>query len=100
MSPRANLVPGTHFNSGFLDSLLNMLDDRIILPDTLPQVTLPFTDVIGCLLGEHPLLEHIVEGMNCAQLQSLLLMKDFSFTHSNDYHAHTHTQQEGTLANI
>lgn len=51
-------------------------------PDTkVPP--LPFADVIGRLLGEHPLLEHVVECMNSAQLQSLLLMKHFSFAHNN-----------------
>lgn len=44
---------------------------------------LPFADVIGRLLGEHPLLEHVVECMDSAQLQSLLLMKHFSFAHNN-----------------
>ena len=55
---------------------------------TLP---VPFADVIGCLLGEHPLLEHVVECMNRAQLQSLLLMKHFSFAHTN---ASPHTEEE------
>lgn len=47
------------------------------------DVALPFADVIGGLLGEHPLLEHVVESMDGAQLQSLLLMKHFSFAHAN-----------------
>lgn len=47
------------------------------------NVTLPFADVIGCFFGEHPLLEHVVECMNRAQLQSLLLMKHFSVAHAN-----------------
>lgn len=48
-----------------------------------PLVTLPLADVIGCLLGEHPLLEHVVEGMDGTELQSLLLMKNISFAHAN-----------------
>lgn len=60
-------------------------------PDTkVPP--LPFADVIGRLLGEHPLLEHVVECMDGAQLQSLLLMKHFSFAHNNT--------EEGTRQNI
>lgn len=37
---------------------------NISLPHVIP--TLPFADVIGCLFGKHPLLEHVVEGMDRA----------------------------------
>lgn len=61
--------------------------------------TLPFADVIGCLFGEHPLLEHVVEGVNGTQLQPLLLMKHLSFTHSNAGKKQAWGRKE-TLANI
>lgn len=61
--------------------------------------TLPLADVIGCLFGKHPLLEHVVEGMNGAQLQPLLLMEHFSFTHSNAG-MEQGWERRATLANI
>lgn len=67
-------------------------------PDTkVPP--LPFADVIGRLLGEHPLLEHVVECMNSAQLQSLLLMKHFSFAHNNT-EEDTRQNRQNTRGNI
>ena len=42
----------------------------------------PFADVVRRLLGEHPLLQHVVQGMDGAQLQSLLLMENLAFVHT------------------
>jgi len=54
------------------------------------HVPLPFADVIGGLLGEHPLLEHVVERMDGAQLQTLLLVKHVSFAHTKALCTHEH----------
>lgn len=59
-----------------------MFTSQVCFPDTMVP-PLPFADIIGRLLGKHPLLEHVVERMDGTQLQSLLLMKHFSFAHTN-----------------
>lgn len=46
------------------------------------QVRSPLADVVRTLLGEHPLLEHVVQCVDGAQLQSLLLMENLSFVHT------------------
>lgn len=46
------------------------------------QMTSPLADVVGSLLGEYSLLEHVVESMDSTQLQSLLFVENFSFAHT------------------
>lgn len=46
-------------------------------------MTSPLADVICRLLGEHLFLQNVVQSMNGAQLQSLLLMEYLSFAHNN-----------------
>lgn len=55
-------------------------------------IGLPFTDVIGRLLGKHPLLEHVVERMYGAQLQALLLVKHLPVAHTKT--SNTHRERE------
>lgn len=61
--------------------ILLCLQGKSVALDT-KKSPLPFANVIGRLLGKHPLLEHVVERMDGTQLQSLLLMKHFSFAHT------------------
>lgn len=54
---------------------------------------LPFTDVVSRLLGKHSLLEHIVERVDGAQLQPLLLVKHLGLAHTTAF-KHTHERQQ------
>lgn len=64
-----------------LDAVAGLCTD-FRTPSRHPEAALPFAYIVGCLFGKHPLLEHVVECVNCAQLQSLLLMKHLSFAHT------------------